>query len=568
MTQRKNVQSARRAAKKAEGNQKSKAKRKARKAQQQREQAQEKQQRKEELQQMARRAREKIAQAEPDDNEKVTSEERQSRQDLAQQFQERQQQTQEWLDQQQETNTPQVIPPHLDYLHLHAAGIDVHSGEHWVAVPEGSCPAGDEVKTFAANTRDLKQLVKWLKQCGVNTVAMESTHIYWEVLYDMLEKAGLEVYLVNPRHLKHVTGRKTDAVDCQWLQILHTFGLLSPAFVPRDEVRQLRVYLRSRVETIEEMTRSVQHMQKALDRMNLKLRKVITDIMGVTGQKIIRSILAGERDPAVLATHRDPNCKRSEEEIALALEGTYKPEQLFLLQQALERYEFCQQQITALDEKIGSYVEQLPGELPADEIPDECQGSRKNNAPKVFDPRREVYRLTGVDLGAIDGLDGYSALKLISETGWDMDCWPTVGHFTSWLGLSPNPRVSGGKRKSSHTRSTANRAATILRMAANALHRNNSALGAFFRRMKARLGSPKAITAAAHKIARIVYSMLKNKTQYQAMDAAQYEQQFQARQERELRRRARKLGFRVERIEPMTVVDGKMVSGSEAMAET
>lgn len=403
-------------------------------------------------------------------------------------------------------------PVYLHHLNLNAAGIDVGATMHYVAVPDGRDAVS--VRTFEPFTSDLHQLADWLEHCGVDTVVMESTGVYWIPLFELLEQRGFTVLLVDAHHVKNVSGRKSDVLDCQWLQQLHTYGLLHGAFRPADQIVVLRSYLRQRTMLIQYAAAHIQHMQKALQQMNVLLHHVVTDITGVTGMTIIRAILNGERDPHVLAQHRDPRCKKSAEVIAKSLVGTYRDEHLFALQQAVTCYDMYQDQISTCNERIAQYVASL--DTVTDALPPprgKPQQSRKKNQPQ-FDARTALYRLTGVDLTQIDGIEAATALIVISEIGTDMSRWKTVKQFASWLGLCPNTKISGGRVLRSRTKATANRAAAALRMAASTLYRSQSALGAYFRRMQAKFGSPKAITATAHKLARLVYSMLKDGSAY------------------------------------------------------
>ncbi len=392
-------------------------------------------------------------------------------------------------------------------------------------------------------TPALHQLADWLEQCGIDTVVMESTGVLWVPVFELLEQRGFEVLLVDARKVKNVSGRKSDVLDCQWLQQLHTYGLLQGAFRPADEIVVLRSYLRQRAMLIRGAATHIQHMQKALQQMNLLLHHVVSDITGLTGMTIIHAILAGERDPAVLAQHRDPRCKSSREVIAKSLVGNFRDEHLFALAQAVALYDTYQAQLAACDVQIEQYLaslERVTAEAPP--APAKRRQPPKHNQPR-FDARTYLYQLTGVDLTTIDGIEAGSALALIAEIGTDMRHWKSINHFVSWLGLCPGTKISGGKVLSSKSKPTASRAAAILRMAAGSLHHSQSALGAYYRRMAARIGKPQAVTATAHKLARIVYSMLKHGTAY--VDAGQddYERQYKARVVRNLQQRARSLGF-------------------------
>lgn len=435
------------------------------------------------------------------------------------------------------------LPPQLKQINLNAVGIDIGSEEHWAAVPPGRDREGQDVRRFEAFSGSLCALADWLKQCEIETVAMESTGIYWIALYELLVERGFEVLLVDARRVKNVPGRKTDVLDCQWLQELHTYGLLRGAFRPADQVCILRSYLRQRAMLVAYASHHIQHMQKALEQMNLKLTHVVSDITGLTGMGIIKAILKGERDPVELAKLRDPRCKNSEATVARALEGHYRQEHLFSLQQAVELVEFYQKQIAACDCQIEACLQQFEDKNP--ETPLTARSRKRRRSGVGFDARSYLYRMTGVDLTQIDSIEANTALTVIGEIGLDMSRWPTEKHFGSWLGLAPGSKVSGGKRLSGRTKPSANRAAAALRMAAQSLNQSQSALGAYFRRLKARLGAPKALTAAAYKLARILYRMLKHGAGYVDQGEAIYEERYRDRLLRNLKRRAAELGFQL-----------------------
>lgn len=429
------------------------------------------------------------------------------------------------------------FPKHLKHLNQHAAGIDVGSRSHFVAVPEDVDDL--PVREFSTFTDDLERLANWLISCRITTVAMESTGIYWIPVFEILERHGLDVKLVNARHVKNVPGRKSDVLDCQWLQQLHTYGLLRGAFRPDDQICTLRAYVRQRATLVCNASAYIQRMQKALAQMNLQLHNVVSDITGVTGMKIIKAILAGERNPDYLATMRDRRCKNNEETIARSLHGNYRPEHLFSLQQAVELYEFHQQKIADCDQQI---LEQL------EKCDTSCDNDIESNPP--CSTEEALQRMSGVDLSNIDGISTNTALKIIAEIGTDMSRWKTVKHFTSWLGLCPGSKISGGKVLSSATKPVANRAAAALRMSAMTLFNSKSALGAYFRRQRSRLGAPKAITATAHKLARLVYSMLKYGTEFVDVGQEEYETRYRSRVVRNITRRAQELGYKLVPIEP------------------
>ena len=443
---------------------------------------------------------------------------------------------------------------HLEQINLYAAGIDVGAFNHYVAVPEGL--DDQTVRTFACFTADLNQMADWLVRIGIQTVVMESTGVYWIPVFEILEERGLQVLLVNARHVKNVAGRKSDVLDCQWLQQLHTYGLLEGAFRPPEQVCALRAYLRQRETLIRYASSHTQHMQKALRQMNLLLDNVVSDITGKTGMQIIRAILAGERDAHKLAQYRDHRCKRSVETIAKSLEGHYREEHLFALSQAVELYDIYQEKLRACDLAIEQQLDTFDAQADPAHLPAPAKHRYKRGNALAFDVRTQLYRITGVDLTRIDGIDETTALKFLAETGTDMSRWKTEKHFASWLGLSPGNKISGGKVLNSKTKPSANRAAAALRMAAFTLSNSKSALGAFYRRQRTRLGAPKAITATAHKLARLIYSMLKHGTEYVDRGQEYYEQQYRERVINNLRRRAAQFGFELainpQEQEPMT----------------
>ncbi|MFQ5861158.1 MAG: IS110 family transposase [Dehalococcoidia bacterium] len=433
-----------------------------------------------------------------------------------------------------------ALPASLQHINLNAAGIDVGGASHYVAVPEGRDQP--PVREFAAFTGDLYRMAEWLKACGIDTVVMESTGAYWIPVYQVLEERGFEVKLVDARQLKRVPGRKTDVSDCQWLQQLHTFGLLAGSFRPDDQVCVLRSYMRQRAMLVSYASQHVQHMQKALVQMNLQLQHVIEDITGATGMRIVRAILAGERDPHRLAALRDRRCNNSAATIAKALQGDWRMEHLFALQQAVELVDAYQAKITACDERILAHLQTFEDRSGGQSLP-QGRPPRSDRHDLSFDATAELYRLTGVDLTAINGLEAHTVLKVVSETGLDMTKWPTSKHFGSWLSLAPNNRVSGGKVLSRRTNPSANRAASALRLAAQSLHHSKSALGAFLRRKAAQSGMPKAITATAYKLARIIYNMLRYGTEFVDHGSDYYERRYRDRVLKTLNRRAKELGY-------------------------
>lgn len=449
-----------------------------------------------------------------------------------------------------------VNTSHLEQLNINAAGIDIGAEFHYVAVPNGRDPEGQDVRHFATFTADLHQLADWLRQCKIETVAMESTGIYWIPVFEILDSQGFDVRLVNPRNVKNAPGRKTDVLDCQWIQQLHTYGLLQSAFRPEDQICELRAYLRQRAMLVSYASHHIQHMQKALEQMNVKLTQVISDITGVTGMKIIRAIISGERNPVKLAGMRDARCNNSETIIAKALEGNWRSEHLFALQQAVKLYDFYEEQIIECESRIQDHLESFYDRSNGTPLEKPRRKSRGSSNQLHFDARRYLHRMTGVDVTRIEGIEAPSALNIIGEIGIDMSPWPTEKHFASWLGLCPGSKVSGGKVLSSKTKPSANRAAHAFRLAAYSLQRSKSAIGAFLRRKKAQKGAPKAITATAHKIARIFYNMLKYGTEYVDLGQEYYEQRYQDRVIANLKRKANQFGFELVNIKEHKLLTG------------
>ncbi len=439
--------------------------------------------------------------------------------------------------------TPRVSPNVLERINPHAAGIDCGSAEHFVAVP----PDRDAmpVQSFATFTGDLHRLADWLVACRVTHVAMEATGVYGIPVFEILEARGVHVILVNARHVKNVPGRKSDVSDYAWLRDLHIVGLLRGRFRPADAIVALRAYLRHRASLVESAGTHIRRMQKALVQMNLQLPLVVSDITGVTGVRILRDIVAGHRDPHHLAQHRDDRCRASEAAIVAALTGNYRPEHVLVLQQNVALFDAYQQPLTACDTAIEAHLHQRTAQVaaPATPLPPaRTQKKPRGNEPR-FDVRTPLHQLTGVDLSQIDGIGPYNALRLLSEIGTDMSRWPTEQHFTSWLTLAPMNKVSGGRLLSSRTLPSANRAAAILRLAAATLGRTQTALGAFYRRLAARIGKPQAITATARKLAILIYRALKGALVYRNPGADAYDGHQRTRVLRRLRQRAATLGF-------------------------
>ena len=427
-----------------------------------------------------------------------------------------------------------------------AAGIDIGSGEHWVAVPEDRDE--EPIRSFGCFTSDLHAMARWLKKCGITTVAMESTGVYWIPPYQILEENGFEVRLVNATHVKNVPGRKSDVSDCRWLQRLHTFGLLSGSFRPDNQICILRSYWRHRENLVRYASDHIRHMQKALTQMNLHLHKVLSDITGVTGMKIIRAIVRGERDPQKLALMRDRGVKNTPEEIAKALEGDYREEHVFVLSQAVELYDFYHAKIDACDQEIERCLHSFDTKIDPALNPLPPPKHRRNKPlgnQSFIDLRTELYRVSGIDFTQLPGFDALTVQTILSEIGLDSGRFPTEKHFVSWLGLCPNNRVTGGEVKSTKTKKTNNRAAAAFRMAAQSVGNSKSGFGGFYRRIRARLGAPKAITATAHKLARIFYRMWTTGQSYLDMGADYYENRYKERVLHNITRRARELGYEV-----------------------
>jgi transposase len=436
--------------------------------------------------------------------------------------------------------------PALPVLNANAAGLDIGATEIYVAVPADR--DSEPVRCFATFTQDLGALADWLEQCQIQTVAMESTGVYWIPIMQILEDRGLQVYLVNARYAKNVPGRRTDVSDCQWLQYLHAVGLLKASFRPAQDICAIRSLVRHRNNLVELATCHVQHMQKALDQMNLQLHHVISDITGTTGLAIIDAILAGERDPAKLAGLRDPRIRASEQNIVKSLGGDYRPEHLFTLKQSLALYRVYEKQISECESEIQRFMKSLDATTnpplyplaPAKDSVKKCKVMAPAKAPCL---REEAYRILGVDLTTIPGISALHIQAIIAEVGPDLSKFRSPAAFASWLGLCPDNDVSGGKVLWTGTRKVKNRFAAALRMAAQSLQGSRSALGEFYRRMRSRLGAPKAITATAHKLARIIYHLLITREPYDEGVFARIESGYQKRTENRLKAQALALGY-------------------------
>jgi transposase len=431
--------------------------------------------------------------------------------------------------------------PELKPVNVGAAAIDIGSRMHMAAV-DPAC-TDTPVRAFGTFTQDLHDLADWFKGCGVTSVAMESTGVYWIPAYEILEQRGFDVILVNARYAKNVPGRKTDVSDAAWLRQLHSYGLLRGSFRPDAEIATLRAYLRQRERLVEYAAAHIQHMQKALMEMNVQLHHVVSDITGATGMRIIRAIVAGERNPDVLATYRDVRCHSSIETIRAALVGNDRDEHVFALTQ-LELYDTYQAKMLDCDRKLESLIAALSDKAakPVGKLRRPRVKTKQVNTPS-FDVRAALYGVLGIDLTEIHGLGPALALKLIGECGIDLRAWPTAKHFTSWLCLAPGNKISGGKVLSSRTRRSSSRAAALLRLAATTIGRSDTALGAFYRRLSSRAGKAKAVTATARKIAVLFYNTLRHGLTYRDPGAAHYEEHYRSRVLANLKRRAKSLGF-------------------------
>lgn len=444
--------------------------------------------------------------------------------------------------------TPKVNWKSLDIVHPDAAGIDIGSSEHWVAI----APDRDEqpVRCFDCFTADLEEMAKWLVERGVRSVVMQSTGVYWIPVFEVLQQHRLEVYLVNARHTKNLPGRKSDIAECQWLLKLHTFGLLHNSFQPSDEIRTARTLWRHRASLVAQAGSAIQRMQKVLTEMNIQLSNVLSDLSGVSGMAILQAILDGERDPHELAALADPQVKASKEVIAKSLHGNWRNELLFVLQQEVQMYRMYQKRMADCDQQLQEHLRSLQPkvDVAAQPLGPRPKGKRaRGNAPQ-FDLRSELYRITGVDWTQVDGMDVQIAQTVIAEVGVDLSAFPTEKHFANWLGLCPKNESSGGKVLDRRTPKVVNRAKVSFRQAATTLIRSQSYLGAQYRRLRTRLGAPKAITAMARKLACLFYRLLKYGKPYIDKGAEFYQQRYREQQVRSLIKRAHQLGFQV--VEP------------------
>lgn len=448
-------------------------------------------------------------------------------------------------------DAPKVDWKALEIVHPDAAGIDIGGSEHWVAI----APERDEqpVRCFDCFTADLEQMADWLVERGVRSVAMQSTGVYWIPVFEILQQHGLEVYLVNARHTKNLPGRKSDIAECQWLLKLHTFGLLNNSFQPSDEIRTARTLWRYRAGWVEQASSSLQRMQKALTEMNIQLSNVLSDLSGVSGMRILQAILDGQRDPKALAALADPNVKASKKVIAKSLQGNWRDELLFVLQEELDQYRVLQKRIATCDSKLQEKLQAIGSKVDPEAQPLGPRPKNKRargNAPK-FDLRTELYRITGVDWTRVDGIDVQVAQTVIAEVGVDLSAFPSEKHFSNWLGLCPTNETSGGKVLKRRTPKVVHRAKVAFRQAASTLIRSQSYLGAQYRHLRTRLGAPKAITAMARKLACLFYRLLKYGKPYVDKGAQFYQDRYRSQQIKHLITRARRLGLQV--IQPTDV---------------
>ncbi len=435
----------------------------------------------------------------------------------------------------------------LEKVHENVAGIDVGAEYHYVAAPDPKYDGKIAVNRFGSFTTNLTECVEWLKQSKIVSVAMEATGVYWTILYSMLIEVGIKVLLVNPRDFKKMKDKKTDVCDAEYLQLYHSYNLLEGAIIPEKNIGELRTFTRLREQSVRDAARSIQRMQKALINMNLRLDNVLEDISGVTGMSIIHAILSGEKDPKKLAKYRDKRCKKSQEEIEESLNGFYQEDHLFALDRAVRQYEFHRSEIQKCDQMIQSKLSEFETHNNFEEYPKDIQKKKSRKQIKIheFSLKEEIHRITGVDLTLLPGIGAFTALTLISETGLDMSRWKSAKHFTSWLGISANNKVSGGKILQNRTKRRKKKAAIILRMAVSGLYRevNDTAIGAFFRRKRAQIGAPKAITAGASKLARMYYMTLSTGKPFEEPGAKAYYELQKEKYLRKVRRQVSQWGY-------------------------
>ncbi len=434
-------------------------------------------------------------------------------------------------------------------INPYVAGIDLGSAFHFVAAPEDNETI--TVRKFGSFTSELYSMAEWLKECKIESVAMEATGVYWMTVYEILEDHGFEVILVNSRNIKNVSGRKTDVEDAEWIQQLHSYGLLHGAFVPERQTAKLRALVRQRSQLVETSGQYIQRMQKALIQMNVRLDNVISDITGVTGMRIIKAIIAGDRDPKHLASFRDGRCKNSIEVIEESLKGHYRDEYIFILKQNLGFFEFTRSKILECEQMIHEVLQEFEARTKQNDNELEPVAASKPSRKKheyYFDLKSELIRITGIDLTKLAGVQTTSALTIISEIGLNMNRWPTEKHFASWLSLCPNNKMSGGKVLRSRSNRSSNKAAITLRMCVSSLYSesNETALGAFFRRKKSHIGAPKATTAAANKLSKFIYNALKTGEEFVEIGADKYMEQYKEKAIRRMKRTLNSWGYKIE----------------------
>jgi len=432
----------------------------------------------------------------------------------------------------------------IHVIEQNACGIDVGAASVFVCVPRERDT--HPIREYTTFTADLRSMAEWIKQCGITTIVMESTGVYWIPVFEILDEYKFEVKLVNAHHVRNVPGRKTDVSDAEWLQRLHSYGLLNGSFRPADHVVKLRSYVRHRSSLMQRGADQLNYAQKALEQLNIKLGHVVSDISGLTGTRIIEDILQGNHNPKKLALHRDGRCKESLETIEKALEGNWREEHILSLKHAWEMYKYIHQQIVECEQAIEKLIDCFEKKKLLEDTKKTTKAAEKrvyNKSPYCFDMRNKLHSWSGVDLCTIPGINENLATKILSEIGTDMTRWKSVKHFCSWLAVCPGNKISGGKRLSGRTKPSKNRAREALGMAAQALTYSDSYLGAYYRRMRSKVGAPKANRAASHKIAKIIYTMLKEEKEYTELGASVYEELHKERTLRNIESKAKKLGY-------------------------
>ena len=437
-----------------------------------------------------------------------------------------------------------LAPEDIPVIQPNACGIDVGAESIFVCVPANRDP--EPIREFSTFTCELKNMANWLRKCGVTTIAMESTGVYWIPVFEILDQYGFDVLLVNAQHLKSVPGRKTDVADASWIQRLHSFGLLNGSFRPDDHVVAIRTYVRERSSLMQRAGDELNRVQKALEQMNIKLGHVISDISGETGSSIINAIIKGERDPRVLALHRNFRCKASLETIMKSLEGNWRQEHLFSLKVAWNLYSTIHEEISNCEQEMQKLLEKFEKKK-LDVVPKSKGVSKKNynRSPYCFDMRSMLHSWSGVDLCEIPGISDNIAARILFEIGIDMGKWKSSKHFASWLAVCPGNKISGGKRLSGRTKPSKNRAREALGMAAQSLWHSDSYLGAYYRKMRSKFGAPKANRATSHKLAIIIYMMLKHGKEYIELTQAEFELRHKLKTITNLNKRAKECGYKL-----------------------